>query len=283
MTTRAPAVAGRFYPGTAAEVARALAALFPAAAAADAAPRRALAVMCPHAGWIYSGALAAQTLAAVEVPRRIVILCPNHTGRGARISVFAAGAWRLPGGDVAIDAPLATAILDAAAAAGVRGARADTDAHAGEHAIEVLVPLVRHRRPDAVITPIVVGHLDAAECAALGGAIARAVAATGDPDGVLVIASSDMNHFADEDDTQRLDAIALAALATGEPARLLATVDELDISMCGARPAAIACGYAAARGGAPPAIVGHTTSAAASGDRTRVVGYAGAIWPAPTE
>jgi AmmeMemoRadiSam system protein B len=88
-----------------------------------------------------------------------------------------------------------------------------------------------------------------------------------------------MNHFDDEDTTQRVDAIALAALSTGDPARLLDVVDGQDISMCGARPAAIACAYAAARGGRPPEIVGHTTSAAVSGDRDRVVGYAGAIWP----
>jgi AmmeMemoRadiSam system protein B len=271
MPTRVPAVAGRFYPGTASEVARAVDALF---AGAGAAPRPAIAVMCPHAGWIYSGALAAQTLAAVDVPRRVVMLCPNHTGRGARVSVFADGAWQLPGGDVSIDAPLADAIL--AEARGVRGARADADAHAGEHAIEVLVPLVRHRRSDVAIVPIVVGQLGADECAGLGRAIARAVASAREP--VLVVASSDMNHFADEDETQRVDAIALAALATGDPATLLGVVDGQDISMCGARPAAIACAYAAARGGGPPVVVGHTTSAAVSGDRERVVGYAGAIW-----
>jgi AmmeMemoRadiSam system protein B len=88
-----------------------------------------------------------------------------------------------------------------------------------------------------------------------------------------------MNHFADEDETQRRDARALAALITGDPARLLDVVDGEDISMCGARPAAVACGYARARGGGPPRVVGHTTSFAVSGDRSHVVGYAGAIWP----
>jgi MEMO1 family protein len=271
--TRPPAVAGRFYPGTAGGVARAVDALF--AAAPPGPTRAAIAVMCPHAGWIYSGALAAATLARIDVPARVVILCPNHTGRGARVSVFATGAWRLPGGDVAIDDELAARVI--AEAGAVRGVRADVDAHAGEHAIEVLVPLVVHRRRDVQIVPIVVGHLAAAECAALGAAIARAIGG----DDALVIASSDMNHFADEEETQRVDAIALAALATGDPARLLDVVDGQDISMCGARPAAIACAYAAARGGGPPEIVGHTTSAAVSGDRERVVGYAGAIWVRP--
>lgn len=270
---RPPAVAGRFYPGTASEVARAVGGLFARAPAGPTGP--AMAVMCPHAGWIYSGALAAATLARVDVPARVVILCPNHTGRGARVSVYADGAWTLPGGEVAIDAELAARVI-AAGAGAVRGVKADVDAHAGEHAIEVLVPLIAHRRPDVRIVPIVVGFLAAPECAALGAAIAAAV---GDDDDVLIVASSDMNHFADEDETCRRDARALAALATGDPARLLAVVDGEDISMCGARPAAVACAYAAARGGGAPIVVGHTTSAAVSGDRDRVVGYAGAIWP----
>ena len=268
---RPAAVAGRFYPGTASEVARAVSALYAGAAVAD---EPAHAVMCPHAGWIYSGALAAATLARVAIPASVVILCPNHTGRGARVAVYADGAWRLPGGDVPIDAALAAAIV--AEAGAVRGTRADTDAHAGEHAIEVLVPLVRHRRHDVAIVPIVVGQLAAAECAALGQAISRAIDRAQD---ALVIASSDMNHFADEDETQRRDARALAALVTGDPARLLDVVDGEAISMCGARPAAVACGYARARGGGPPRVVGHTTSFAVSGDRSHVVGYAGAIWP----
>ena len=268
---REPAVAGRFYPAAAAEVRRAVTALYAGDAPAE---RAALAVMCPHAGWIYSGALAAQTLAQVRVPARVVILCPNHTGRGARVAVFPSGHWRVPGADVPIDAELAAAIV--AAARGVRGLRADTEAHEREHAIEVLVPLVRYRRPDVAIVPIVVGQLDSAECVVLGRAIASAI---GERDDVLVIASSDMNHYADEATTEKKDARALAALMTGDPRRLLTTVDDEDISMCGARPAAVALGYAAARGGKPPEVVGHTTSAAVSGDTSHVVGYAGAIFP----
>ena len=269
---REPAVAGRFYPGSAAEVRRAVTVLFAASTGAE---QAALAVMCPHAGWIYSGELAARTLHQVQVPGRVVILCPNHTGRGARVSVFPGGAWRVPGGDVPVDASLAAAIVERGAGA-VRGVRADTDAHAREHAIEVLVPLVRHRRADAAIVPIVLGHLDADECIALGRAIAEAV---GGADDVLVVASSDMNHYADEATTQQKDARALAALATGDPHQLLDVVDGEDISMCGARPAAVALAYTAARGGGRPQIVDHTTSAAVSGDTSHVVGYAGAIFP----
>jgi len=272
MSVREPAVAGRFYPGTAAELAGELAVLFRGAPVTAA---RALAVMCPHAGWVYSGALAARTIAQVGVPPRVVVMCPNHTGRGARVAIGAHGGWRVPGAEVPIDEPLATRILEEAAA--IRGARADDAAHAGEHAIEVLVPLLLARQPALRLVPIVVGHLDVAECTALGGALARAIGA----DDVLVVASSDMSHYLPDDECRRRDRVALEALATGDPATLLATVDDHAISMCGARPAAAMLAYARARHAPPPRLIGYATSGDASGDRARVVGYAGAVIDAP--
>lgn len=277
---RDPAVAGTFYPGRPAEVARAVAGLF--ADTIDGG-RRAIGVVCPHAGWVYSGALAARTLAAVHVPPHVIVLCPNHTGRGVPIAVSRVSAWRTPAGDVAIDQPLAAAILDALAAAGVSGAAGDERAHAREHAIEVQVPLLLARQPALQLTAIVVAHLDTAACVALGRALATAAAGLGLRWGedVMIVASSDMNHFADERTTRRKDARALAALTTGDPSMLLDVVDGEDISMCGARPAAALLACAAAVGAPAPEIVGYTTSGAVSGDLERVVGYAGALVPAP--
>ena len=277
---REPAVAGTFYPGGAAEVERAVARLFAGVASGD---RPVVGVVCPHAGWVYSGALAARTLAAVRVPPRVIVMCPNHTGRGAGIAVSRAPAWRTPVGDVPIDQPLGAAILHELAAAGVAGAAGDERAHAREHAIEVQVPLLRARQPALQLTAIVVAHLDPDACSALGQAIARAVARLGLAwgDDVMIVASSDMNHFADEATTRRKDGRALAALATGNPATLLAVVDGEGISMCGARPAAALLACAATLGAPPPELVGYTTSGAVSGDLDRVVGYAGALIATP--
>lgn len=277
---REPAVAGTFYPARAAEVDQALARLFAGVTPAD---RPAVGVVCPHAGWIYSGALAARTLAAVKVPPRVIVLCPNHTGRGAAIAVSRASAWRTPGGEVPVDGPLAAAILDELTVAGVRGASGDERAHAREHAIEVQLPLLRARQPDLQLTAIVVGHLDGRECGALGRAIAAAAARLGLCWGkdVMVLASSDMNHYADEETTRQKDAMALAALATGDCDRLLAVVDHEQISMCGARPAAALLACAHSVGAPAPELVGYTTSGAVSGDLDRVVGYAGALIASP--
>lgn len=272
---RKPAVAGRFYPGDAGEVATEVADLYRGAPDGD---EVAAAVMCPHAGWVYSGKLAAQTLAAVRVPGRVVVMCPNHTGAGARVAIMTEGAWAVPGALVPIDAELAAAIL--AEAGAIRGARADEAAHAGEHAIEVLVPLLLTRQPKLRLVPIVVGGLSGDECAALGQAIARAVAKIGaGADDVLVVASSDMSHYLADDETRRRDRHALDALVTGDPAALVDAVVEHDVSMCGVRPAAAMLAYAAARGAGRPRLIGYATSGDAFGDRDRVVGYAGVVVP----
>ncbi|MBZ0238519.1 MAG: AmmeMemoRadiSam system protein B, partial [Deltaproteobacteria bacterium] len=110
---REPAVAGRFYPGTKEEVEGALGRLF---SGTPPPAKAALGVVLPHAGWMYSGPLAARTLATVEVPPRVVAFCPNHTGRGARVAVSMAPSWRTPCGDVPVDRGLGAVLLDELAA-----------------------------------------------------------------------------------------------------------------------------------------------------------------------
>ena len=289
MEVRPAAVAGRFYPGTARDIAAALAGFAPVTH-----PHAAVAALCPHAGWVYSGATAMAVLARIDIPEVVVVLCPNHTGKGARVAIWPDGAWQTPVGPIPIDAALAARI--AAEAHAIRGARLDRAAHREEHAIEVLVPMLAARQPRLRLVPIVVGQLDADECIALGQALARAIGTAPDAGpgagadraanlravaDVLVIASSDMSHYLPEPDARRMDALALDALATGDPAELLAVVDANDISMCGARPAAAMLAYARARGAGRPELVAYATSGDAFGDRARVVGYAGAIVPAP--
>jgi MEMO1 family protein len=273
---REPAVAGRFYPGTKEEIDGALQRLF---SGTPPPARSALGVVLPHAGWMYSGTLAARTLAMVEVPKRVVVFCPNHTGRGERVAVSMAPSWRTPVADVPVDRGMGAVLLDELAADPVRGAAADESAHAREHAIEVLVPLLLARQPELHLVPIVLASLTPGECRKVAGALVRAWTRLGLVPGtdVLVVASSDMNHFEDEVETRRRDKLALEALATGDGDRLLDVVDGHDISMCGARPVATLLACAEQLGATRPHLVGYTTSAAVTGDHDRVVGYAGAI------
>jgi AmmeMemoRadiSam system protein B len=264
---RQPAVAGTFYPRAPAAVAAEAAALV--TGGGDPAP--AIAVVSPHAGWRYSGALAGKLFAGVVVPRRVLVLAPNHTGRGPRASIWAAeppATWALPGMDVPIDAPFVTSLL--AEAPGLL--RADRAAHEDEHAIEVLLPLIAVRQPELRLAAIVLGGLAYDDCAALGAAIARAVAAADGP--TLIVASSDMSHYLEDGEARVTDRLALAPLGAADPRALYETVRAHGITMCGYIPATVALVAARALGATRATLVGYATSADAGAGRDRVVGYA---------
>ncbi|MCB9702972.1 MAG: AmmeMemoRadiSam system protein B [Myxococcales bacterium] len=262
---RPPAVAGRFYPGDAASVGRALAELIPG----DVEPAPALALLAPHAGWVYSGALAGRTWARAVVPDRVIVICPNHTGRGDRRSIWSAGRWELPGGGLEVDAALAEAIRRHA------GLVADEAAHRFEHAIEVHLPFARARNPDVTIVPICLGGLGVDECRAIGEGIAAAIREVGEP--TLIAASSDMSHYIRADEARVLDRLALDRLLALDPVGLYETVRRRQISMCGFIPATVALFAALAENAREAELVGYTNSGEVSGDFERVVGYAGAI------
>jgi hypothetical protein len=263
VVVREAAVAGAFYPGSAARIDAELDRLIPREAAT---PARA--VVVPHAGWMYSGAVAGQTYGLVEVPRLTVLLGPNHTGLGAPGAVMAEGVWRYPGASVPVAADLAAALLGAA-----RELEADRMAHLREHALEVQLPFLRRRQPALEIVPVTLGRTDPRFCRAVGEAVGRVV--TGWPEPVLVVDSTDLNHYEPQAVSTRKDRLAIDAILALDPEGLWRTVREHDISMCGLAPtqallwAAPALGIRAAR------LVRYATSGDVSGDLTRVVGYAG--------
>jgi AmmeMemoRadiSam system protein B len=262
---RLPAVAGAFYPDDAASVvadARRLTSPSPAVE-----PAAVIAAVCPHAGWMYSGALAGRLAASVVVPPRVLVLAPNHTGRGARGAVWPGGAWTLPGGEVPVDAAFCRALCEASTLL-----EPDVDAHLDEHAIEVLVPLLAARQPALHLAPVVLGGLSFGECETLAGAVARAVEAAPGP--TLIVASSDMSHYLPDSTTRVLDARALEPLEALDGHGLYRTVREHGITMCGVIPTTVAILAARALGATRSTHVGYATSADAGGDKHRVVGYA---------
>src|SRR5688572_7365816 len=263
---RAPAVAGRFYPADPDtlqdEVDAYLSLTGPP-------PVRAVGVVAPHAGYVYSGGVAGQVYARIQIPARVVILSPNHTGAGPPVALVASGAFRVPGADVPIDEALAAAIMKE-----VPGAVDDLRAHSREHAVEVHLPFLLARRPDVKIVPIVLGGLSEDEAVAVGAGIARAVHGAHD---VLVVASSDMSHYLPDDVTRERDKLAIAPMLAIDPRALFRTVEEHRISMCGYLPATAMLSYARERGAASARLAAYATSGDAFGDRSSVVGYAGII------
>jgi AmmeMemoRadiSam system protein B len=267
---RHPAVAGRFYPGDPDDLRTEAQGYLSQASSVKQVPLRALGCIAPHAGYMYSGHVAGAVFARVEVPNRCIVLCPNHTGMGRALAVMSEGGWQTPLGDVPIDAELAAALK-----ARFPALQEDAAAHRAEHAAEVELPFLLLRQPELRFVPIAVGtgHFEMLE--QLGKALADVVAAQKDP--VLVVASSDMNHYESDVVTRAKDHRAIERILTLDPRGLFDVVTQQDISMCGYGPAVVMSTAARQLGAKSAELVKYATSGDISGDRDMVVGYAGVV------
>src|SRR5829696_2192947 len=202
MNTRPPAVAGTFYEGTPERLRAQVDGCFAANPPAPEAKERFLGAVVPHAGLMYSGHVAAAFYGLAELPRRLVILCPNHTGVGHFAAIYREGAWRTPFGEAAIDTRLADAFMSR-----TKLLAEDAKAHAREHSLEVQLPFLQRLLPDFTFVPICLGahRFDVAE--EIGRAIAEVLQEESEPVGIL--ASSDLNHYEDQRTTLRKDGLAI--------------------------------------------------------------------------
>ncbi len=263
---RHPAVAGRFYPRDPADLR--------AEVESYVGPQQptvtALGCVVPHAGYMYSGHVAGAVYARLDLPRRCVLMCPNHTGMGHPLAIMSEGAWETPLGQVSIDSKLAAALKQRFPLLSE-----NAEAHRAEHAAEVQLPFLQVRRPDTTFVPIALGTSRYEVLEGLGEAIADVAATLGES--VLLIASSDMNHYENDTITRVKDQKAIERILVMDARGLFDVVMNEDISMCGFGPT-VAMLIAARRLGATGTdLVRYATSGDVSGDRERVVGYAGVI------
>lgn len=261
---RQPAVAGRFYPGDAGVLRRDVASYLQ-----NGAKTRALGCVVPHAGYMYSGHVAGAVYSHLELPKRFVILCPNHTGAGHPLAIMSRGAWATPLGDARIDAALADELKHA-----LPYLEEDAQAHRAEHALEVQIPFLQQLLPEFSFVPVCVGVGQLAVLEALGKAVAAVLAEHKD---VLIIASSDMNHYESDSITREKDHKAIERILALDPAGLHETVRRERISMCGYGPAVAMLTAAKQLGATKAELVKYATSADVSGDREMCVGYAGIV------
>jgi MEMO1 family protein len=222
----------------------------------------------PHAGYVYSGAIAGEGYARVRVPDSVVIMGPNHTGFGHPQAVYAQGVFAMPSGDIAIDEELAASLID------TMGLVDDERAHRQEHCIEVHLPFLYGKNPNVKIVPICLGHLSFEACENLGRGLASVLRKRDD---VLVVVSTDMSHYVTADEASRLDKLALDQLVAVEPRALFDTVRLNDISMCGFIPTTVALVAARELGLTKGELIRYGNSGETSGDYHRVVGYAAAM------
>ncbi|MFO7606533.1 MAG: AmmeMemoRadiSam system protein B [Desulfurivibrionaceae bacterium] len=265
---RAPAVAGQFYPAGRDALAEAVSELIPEIPPGE--KKQALAVISPHAGYIFSGSVAGQTFAGTNIPEDVILLGPNHHGLGAPLALMNEGSWEMPMGRVPLNRALAELILKHSGAIEV-----DETAHRFEHSLEVQVPFLQALQPNLKIAPIVVSHIPFELCRTTGEALAKAVKEFGKP--VLLVASTDMTHYESRRAATVKDHLALDRITGLDPQGLYETVVGRGITMCGIMPTTIVLTAAIALGAVKAELVRYTDSGETSGDTDQVVGYAGLL------
>jgi hypothetical protein len=261
---RMPAVAGQFYPANADTLRRALHTY----TSVNGDKLSALGAVVPHAGYMYSGHVAGAVYGRLHLPDRYVILCPNHTGRGEPLAIMSEGSWMTPLGEVQIDVDLARRIQT-----GMPILHDDIEAQRHEHALEVQLPFLQSLLPNFAFVPITVGTSRYEHLVSLGDAIARAIEARGDD--VMIIASSDMNHYETDSTTRVKDRKAIDKVLALDPAGLYDVVLTERVTMCGFGPTIAMLTAAKAMGAKKAELIRYATSGDVSGDRDAVVGYAG--------
>jgi MEMO1 family protein len=262
--SRPPAVAGQFYSSNANELAQDVDGYL----SGHADKTRAIACIVPHAGYMYSGHVAGAVYSSLQIPSRSILIGPRHFSGGEALAILSDGSWTTPLGDAKIDSALAAELKHA-----FPRLREDSVAHACEHSLEVQIPFFQRLVRDFRFVPIVLGTDRYSVLEELGHAVAKVVAAQKGP--VLVVASTDMNHYESDAITRVKDERAIARVLALDPRGLYDTVRTEEITMCGFA-ATVAMLVAARDLGATQAqLVRYATSGDINGERERVVGYAG--------
>lgn len=266
---RLPAVAGRFYPSNPQE----LTALVREYSRPDphhpAIPLKAC--LMPHAGYVYSGHVAGAVFARIVLPQKIIVLGVRHYPRGEPAAILSSGAWRTPLGDAPVDEELAQALRQACPLL-----REDGVAHSGEHSLEVQLPFLQVLAPGFSFVPVALGTVHFESLVNVGAAIARVLENA--KESVLLLTTSDLNHYEDDATTRIKDQKAIDRLLALDARGLFDTCRTEEISMCGLGPAVAMLTALNALGVKKPELVKHATSADVFGDRDQVVGYAGMIF-----
>ncbi|HYB92954.1 MAG TPA: AmmeMemoRadiSam system protein B [archaeon] len=231
-------------------------------------PKKILALVCPHAGYMYSGPVAAHSyynLALDGKPDIIVILGPNHTGMGSGVSLMSEGAWNMPLGNVNVNSEIADKIWKASKIIDL-----DDEAHLYEHSIEVQLPFLQYiYGSDFKFVPIAMLMQDLQTSRMVGNAIAEVLSGKN----AVIIASSDMTHYEPQEYAEKKDKMVADTILNLDEEKLQSTVDSQGITMCGPGPVTAAITAAKKLGATKAKMLCYKTSGDITGDYSRVVGY----------
>jgi AmmeMemoRadiSam system protein B len=262
---RKPAVAGQFYPIDKNTLLGDLGTLVPVGKDKI----DAIGAVAPHAGYMYSGAVAGELYARLEPKAVYVVLSPNHHGHGAD---FAASSepWDTPLGTIDVDERILSSVLKRTSLVKV-----DKLAHAFEHSAEVQVPFIQVTSPGAKIVPITVKYGSPEELEEVSNSIADAVKESGRD--AIIIASSDMTHYESRALATKNDNDAIERILALDPLGLMRVVEQKNISMCGYVPAVMMLMASKRLGAKKAELIRYADSGDVTGDTDAVVGYASIV------
>ena len=263
MGIRSPYVAGQFYPANAKDLESFIKLVTQHQASQDA-----VAIMVPHAGYIYSGKTAAKTIASVRIPDSVLLLGPNHTGEGRPFSIFSRGEWQTPLGSVPINEALASELLNESPYL-----EENELAHQFEHSLEVQIPFLQVLNPSVKIVPITISCHEEE----VNQEVAHQIAEVLKNKDVLILASSDMTHYESAESASKKDYLAIESIEALNENQLWNVVHQNQISMCGIIPMYITLAASKDLGAKAAELVEYTNSGEVTGDHDSVVGYAGMI------
>jgi len=265
---RTPAVAGKFYPRRPEELRRAVQEY---TSTEEKGRIAALGCIAPHAGYMYSGHVAGAVFRRMVLPRKTIVLGVRHYPRGEPAAILSSGAWRTPLGDAPIDEALAEELRQECPLL-----REDSVAHSTEHSLEVQVPFLQVLAPGFSFVPVALGTVEFESLVKVGEAMGRVLARA--KESVLLLTTSDLNHYEDDATTRIKDRKAIARLLALDARGLYDTCRNEEISMCGLGPAVAMLTALDALGRKKSELLKYATSADVSGDLSQVVGYAGMIF-----
>ena len=280
MKVRKATVANAFYAGTKSELTEQLVECFTSRFGpgqvpkpAEKGPRKILGIVCPHAGYMFSGAVAANGYAKLAndgLPEVFVILGPNHTGYGSGVSIMTEGGWETPLGVSLIDSALAKQIQKGSSIIDI-----DEEAHAFEHSIEVQLPFIQFLYKDAAkFVPICMMMQDLRTSREIAKTIVEQLAGKD----IFIVASSDFTHYEPHDSAVRKDEIAIDAITKLDDAAVNELGESSKVTMCGYGPITTLIAAAKLLGGVRAELLTHKTSGDITGDKSAVVGYSSLIF-----
>jgi AmmeMemoRadiSam system protein B len=274
LSVRKPAVAGTFYPSDPAELSRAIDACYSHPLGPGRAPPAqttkgdVVAVVSPHAGYEYSGPVAAHSylhVSSLPSPDLLVVVAPNHYGIGSGVSTFRSGYWETPLGRLKVDSGAAAKLVREAGVAAF-----DPDAHRMEHSLEVQLPFLQRLYGDEVpLLPVSLLFQDPGTSEAVAGALIEVLKGRK----AVLVASSDLTHYEPAETARMKDTALMEKVSAMDFDGFYSTLERLQVTACGFGAIATVMRVASAVGMKKGEVLKYATSGDTTGDNLQVVGY----------